>query len=82
MVIDKAMAGRFISEYKKYLLAIYRPEPGSPEPQRVIEMFVVAKEDLRVFFVASSSLSDSIVPLTVFFKWVTLWVLWVSSSSL
>jgi hypothetical protein len=44
MVIDKAIAGRFISEYKKFLLAIYRPEPGSPEPQRVIEKLVAARK--------------------------------------
>jgi hypothetical protein len=43
MVIDKAMAGRFISEYKKFLLAIYRPEPDSPEPQRVIEKLAAAR---------------------------------------
>jgi len=54
MVIDKAMAGRFISEYKKFLLAIYRPEPGSPEPQRVIEKLVAA----RTRFVSNRGLLD------------------------
>ncbi len=44
MVIDKAIAGRFISEYKKFLLAIYRPEPGSPEPQRVVEKLAAARK--------------------------------------
>ena len=44
MVIDKTIAGRCISEYKKFLLAIYRPEPGSPEPQRVIEKLVTARK--------------------------------------
>jgi hypothetical protein len=54
MVIDKAMAGRFISEYKKFLLAIYRPEPGSPEPQRVVEKLAAARKQ----FVSNRGLLD------------------------
>jgi hypothetical protein len=54
MVIDKAIAGRFISEYKKFLLAIYRPEPGSPEPQRVVEKLVAARKK----FVSNRGLLD------------------------
>jgi len=54
MVIDKAMAGRFISEYKKFLLAIYRPDPDSPEPQRMIEQLAVARKR----FVANRGLLD------------------------
>jgi hypothetical protein len=54
MVIDKTMAGRFISEYKKFLLAIYRPEPGSPEPQRVLEKLVAARKR----FVSNRGLLD------------------------
>ncbi len=44
MVIDKAMAERFISEYKKFLLAIYQHASGTPEPQRVIEKLAAARE--------------------------------------
>jgi len=54
MVIDKEMAGRFISEYKKFLLAIYRPEPGSPEPQRVVEKLAAARRR----FVSNRGLLD------------------------
>jgi hypothetical protein len=54
MVIDKAMAGRFISEYKKFLLAIYRPTPGSPEPQRVVEKLAAARKR----FVSNRGLLD------------------------
>jgi len=54
MVIDKEMAGRFISEYKKFLLAIYEPEPGSPEPQRMIEKLVAARKR----FVSNRGLLD------------------------
>lgn len=44
MVIDKETAGRFIREYKKFLLAIYRPDPSVPEPQRVIVKLAAARE--------------------------------------
>ncbi len=44
MLIDKETAGRFISEYKKFLLAIYQPAPGSLESQRVIEKLVAARK--------------------------------------
>ncbi len=54
MVIDKTLAGRFISEYKKFLLAIYEREPGSPEPQRVIEKIAAA----RSRFVSNRGLLD------------------------
>ena len=54
MVIDKAIAGRFISEYKKFLLAIYRPDPALPEPQRVIEKLAAA----RTRFVSNRGLLD------------------------
>ena len=54
MVIDKATAGRFINEYKKFLLAIYQPSPGSPEPQRVIEKLAAARER----FVSNRGLLD------------------------
>jgi hypothetical protein len=54
MVIDKAMAGRFIREYKKFLLAIYRPDPALPEPQRVIEKLAAA----RTRFVSNRGLLD------------------------
>jgi hypothetical protein len=59
MVIDKETAGRFISEYKKFLLAIYRPESGSPEPQRVIEKLVVARKR----FVSNRGLLDEYLPI-------------------
>ena len=54
MVIDKETAGRFISEYKKFLLAIYRPDPALPEPQRMIEKFVTARKR----FVSNRGLLD------------------------
>ena len=54
MVIDKATAARFINEYKKFLLAIYQPTPGSPEPQGVIEKLAAARER----FVSNRGLLD------------------------
>ncbi len=52
MVIDKETAGRFINEYKKFLLAIYQPAPGSQEP--VIEKLVAARKR----FVSNRGLLD------------------------
>lgn len=54
MVIDKATAGRFINEYKKFLLAIHQPSPGGPEPQRVIEKLAAARKR----FVSNRGLLD------------------------
>jgi hypothetical protein len=54
MVIDKMMAGRFIRGYKKFLLAIYEPAPGSAEPQRVTEKLAAARKQ----FVSNRGLLD------------------------
>ena len=37
MVIDHEMAKRFISEYKRFLLAVYQQDPDKEAPQRVID---------------------------------------------
>jgi hypothetical protein len=43
MVIDNVIAKRFISEYKKFLLAIYQQNPDKEAPQRLIDLLHAAR---------------------------------------
>jgi hypothetical protein len=43
MVIDNEIAKRFISEYKKFLLAVYQQDPDKEAPQRMIDILHSAR---------------------------------------